>query len=539
MASKSGKDVTFGLRLDTDPFNNGLKKAEKATETVGKKITTKFKSIGSKLKSSFAGWGKTLAKSLINPVSATLAGAAIGAGLVKGISTSLKSGFESLQIDKQLKYQLEKVNHGSAFDELKKFSDTFQRAFNIDDNDARKAIIKFAQAGLNPQQIKAYTTLAADISAGTGDSLDTVTEKLSKLAMGIPEGLDDYGVSFKSTGDIIKDTAIAYKQLESIFAGAAGNKASTDPFARFRLSVRDLMKSLGEKLLPTATKVLNAISTMVFAIIDSPLFQKLFNSVNGFFDGLDEKIKTNFGNYQGLLLTVRNWIVTQYNKILPALNVVFSYFDGLFKKIGEGKFISALLEHFENGLKIAVYVAEAYINSLVSIIYKAVLSLFDMIESGIRNEYPLLGKLIKADKWMLKMAGKIVGSDGDKVKEKTVGEIIGENAKEAVEKTTGLLQSSDSYKGTKQFLTPVDLVDTNVADPQAQAAANVYGQKINDYSSASAKEQAAQKQLEEQQKQLEKQRKELEKQRQQNQQKKAQVILKSNMAFRGVQTGYR
>jgi hypothetical protein len=86
-------------------------------------------------------------------------------------------------------------------------------------------------------------TLAADISAGTGKDLSTVSAALSKAFAGNTTSLNKLVPGLDKSGDLLG-------QLEKRFSGAAKTAADNDPFQRISIIFGELQEQLGTYLLP-------------------------------------------------------------------------------------------------------------------------------------------------------------------------------------------------------------------------------------------------------------------------------------------------
>jgi hypothetical protein len=88
-------------------------------------------------------------------------------------------------------------------------------------------------------------SLALDVSAGTGKSLDTVVRALSR-AVG-PEGTTG---ALERLAPAIKGASDPLAELQRQFEGSAEKAAQLDPYQRFQVAIGEVSESVGYALLP-------------------------------------------------------------------------------------------------------------------------------------------------------------------------------------------------------------------------------------------------------------------------------------------------
>ena len=108
-------------------------------------------------------------------------------------------------------------------------------------------------------------SLAMDVSAGSGKSLDAVTMALVRAQNGSVGGLSRLGIATKdaagktrSLDEITKDLARTYKGAASEAAGTAEGKQK-----KLKIAFGELQEELGAKLLPAMTELAEAGLKMV------------------------------------------------------------------------------------------------------------------------------------------------------------------------------------------------------------------------------------------------------------------------------------
>ena len=123
---------------------------------------------------------------------------------------------------------------------------------SVADDQIRPAFAKLARATGDVEKSTKLMSLALDIAAGTGKSLDAVTTALSR-AVG-PEGTTG---ALERLVPAIKGAKDPMAELEKLFKGSAEKAANLDPYQRMNIIFGEIQEQIGTALLP----VLNQFST--------------------------------------------------------------------------------------------------------------------------------------------------------------------------------------------------------------------------------------------------------------------------------------
>lgn len=204
------------------------------------KASRTFDSVGSKM--------KTLGKA-----GALAAGAgivALGAGLISASKAALEDQKAQALLARQLKNSA-----GATKAQTKAVEDWISKqgiALGVTDDELRPALAKLVAVTHDVDKAQRLSSLAMNVSAGTGKSLSTVSAALAKAQLGNVAGLAKLGVATKnadgstrSLEDITKDLASTYKGEASTAANTAEGK-----FGRLKLIFDETKESIGSKLLP-------------------------------------------------------------------------------------------------------------------------------------------------------------------------------------------------------------------------------------------------------------------------------------------------
>jgi len=130
-------------------------------------------------------------------------------------------------------------------------------ALGVTDDDLRPALAKLTAVTHDVGKAQKLSSLAMNVSAGTGKNLSTVSAALAKAQLGQVSGLSKLGVqtknadgSTRSLKDITEDLAKTYKGSATTAANTAEGK-----FGRLKLIFDETKESIGSKLLPILTNM--------------------------------------------------------------------------------------------------------------------------------------------------------------------------------------------------------------------------------------------------------------------------------------------
>lgn len=139
------------------------------------------------------------------------------------------------------------------------------KALGVADDDLRPAMQRLAEATGSVTEAQKLSSLAMDISAGTGKSLKTVSEALAKAQMGQVGGLSRYGIATRDASGEMMNFDQVVKKASKTFEGQAATAAGTleGKMGRLQLMFDETKETIGAKLLPIAEKLATAFLTKV------------------------------------------------------------------------------------------------------------------------------------------------------------------------------------------------------------------------------------------------------------------------------------
>lgn len=126
---------------------------------------------------------------------------------------------------------------------VEKIIGKYQLQAAVADDQLRPAFAKLTQSTGNLEESNRLLGIALDVSAGSGKSLDAVTQAMSKALEGSTGALERLLPAVKGVDDPIGF-------LAQQFAGASEAAANTDPYARMQILFGELQEQIGMALLP-------------------------------------------------------------------------------------------------------------------------------------------------------------------------------------------------------------------------------------------------------------------------------------------------
>jgi hypothetical protein len=123
----------------------------------------------------------------------------------------------------------------------------YQFSASVADDELRPAYQKLALATKDTTRANELLGVALDVAAGTGKSLDVVSQAMARSLAGSDTALLRLIPSLKGSKQPMDD-------LASAFAGAAEKAADTDPYKRMNIVFGELQEQVGMALLPSLEK---------------------------------------------------------------------------------------------------------------------------------------------------------------------------------------------------------------------------------------------------------------------------------------------
>jgi len=195
-------------------------------------------------------------------------------GLVAGLGDAVKGAMEDEQAQKMLERQLQKTT--GATDAQVKGVEAFITAAGkqkgITDDDLRPAMAGLVRATMDVSEAQKAATLAMDVAAAKGISLETVTKAMEKAYGGNMTALAKLSPELRQ---MIKDGASMEEVMAEMavtFGGAATDSANTAAGSMKRLGVAlgEAKEGVGAALLPILEKALPVLQKFATWAQDNP-----------------------------------------------------------------------------------------------------------------------------------------------------------------------------------------------------------------------------------------------------------------------------
>jgi hypothetical protein len=331
--------LTLKLLADVDNFTKGLDKADKDVATFGDKV---------------AKFGK------IAGAAFAAAGAAAVAYAGKLAIDGVKSAIEDEAAQAKLANTLRNVTKATD-DQVAATEDYILKtslATGVADDELRPSLDRLTRATKDLDKAQQLQTLALDIAAGSGKSLQAVTESLSKAQEGNLAGLSRLGVGL----DKAELKTLTFDQITAKLAGTFENQASkqADTFqgklARLTVAFDEGKETVGAYILDAITPMVEALVKNVIPAIQDftsnlgdklapvmKVIQPIINGLRSAFNSVRDSLASNNAELRpffSLLRNIADFVVTY---VAPAIGETLGL---AFKALG--KIIATIIDQFAN-----------------------------------------------------------------------------------------------------------------------------------------------------------------------------------------------
>jgi hypothetical protein len=279
--------LTLKLLADVDNFTKNLDRADKDVSTFGDKVSD----FGKKAGLAFAA-----------------AGAAAVAYAGKLAIDGVKSAIEDEAAQAKLANTLRNVTQ--ATDAQIKSTEEFilqtSLATGVADDELRPSLDRLTRATKDVDKAQKLQALALDIAAGSGKSLQAVTEALSKAQEGNLAGLSRLGVGI----DKAELKTLSFDQITAKLAGTFENQASKQADT-FQGKLSRLQVAFDEGKETVGSYILTAITPMVEVIVS-----RVIPAIADFTNNLGEKLRPVIE----FLTPITNGLRSAFNSVKNSLS---------------------------------------------------------------------------------------------------------------------------------------------------------------------------------------------------------------------------
>jgi hypothetical protein len=181
-------------------------------------------------------------------------GIAAAAGLAIFTKNSIQAALAQERLDKQLQLTLKSIGQEFALPDVKNFIEDLQRATNVTEDQLVPSLQRLiAQTG-DLQSSQYLLSKALDISAGTGQDLDSVLNAINKAAVGQYTAIGKLGVGFTAAEAKAMGFVELMQNLDKYGGSAeAQTKTLAGQLTSFRISAGEATETLGQGLLTSVS----------------------------------------------------------------------------------------------------------------------------------------------------------------------------------------------------------------------------------------------------------------------------------------------
>ena len=246
------RTLKLSILADVDDLKKKLGQGEQEVKGFGDKLGE----FGKKAAAAFA-------------VAAAAAAAYAGKLLVDGVKAAIED--EKAQV--KLAATLENTT-GATKDQIKAVEDQILKmslATGVADDQLRPSFEKLVRATNDVEKAQKLQTLALDIAAGSGKSLDQVSQSLARAYDGNTSALSRLGIGLSSAELKSMSFDDVTAQLAETFGGQASVQADTfsGKVARLQVAFDEAKESVGARLLPILTNLLDQFNNNLAPAVEA------------------------------------------------------------------------------------------------------------------------------------------------------------------------------------------------------------------------------------------------------------------------------
>jgi len=207
----------------------------------------------------------------------------------------------------------------------------------LTDDELRPSFERLVRATKDSDQALKLQSIAVDVAAGSGKSLEAVTNAMAKAAEGNTASLAKLGIGLTSAQLKTMDMDAITKQLGDTFANQAAVKADTfaGKMARLKVAIDEGKETIG-------SFVLDALTPMIDIVVNTvvPAVAQFIDSIGGK-EGLTSAFMGFFDGAKRLFIPIFEGIKFAFDKIKDAVMANREEFTALFNFLA--KYVAPLL----------------------------------------------------------------------------------------------------------------------------------------------------------------------------------------------------
>lgn len=313
------RTLKLSILADVDDLKKKLNQGENEVQSFGDKLGD----FGKKAGAAFA-------------VAAAAAAAYAGKLLVDGV----KSAIEDEKAQAKLATTLENVT-GATKAQIASVEQQISKlslAYGITDDQLRPSFERLVRATNDVTEAQKLQTLAIDIAAGSGKSLESVSAALGRAYDGNTAALGKLGVGLSTAELKSMSFDEVTKKLSETFGGQATAQAETfeGKMKRLQVAFDEAKESVGARLLPILTQLVTYFMDNVGPIVESikeklkPLTRAIEDNKDEF-KALWEFIKTYLVPFMSnVLKTAFSGVVNSVTAVVNIVGKAVNFFEDLY-----------------------------------------------------------------------------------------------------------------------------------------------------------------------------------------------------------------
>jgi hypothetical protein len=261
-------------------------------------------------------------------------------------------------------------------------------AFGVTDTDLRPAYERLARATGSVAEAQKLATLAIDIAAGSGKSLEAVSNALGKAYEGNSAGLAKLGLGLSAAEFKSMTFEEQTKLLSETFGGQASEQADTyeGKIARLKLTFDEAKEGAGAFILDALTPLVDFIVTKAIPVLSdlgAQVGEKLnpvFANIGGFIMG------TLIPAFSALWEYINTYIIPIFKTYLtPILQGVKSIFGAVGDAVSENAGFFKLLGVILTGLLIVAKPVASFFGNYFKLAFNGIAFIIDGISLAMKG----------------------------------------------------------------------------------------------------------------------------------------------------------
>ena len=290
---------------------------------------------------------------------------------IDGVKSAIEDEAAQLRLATSLK------NVTGATDDQIKATEAYitktQLAFGVTDTELRPSLDRLVRSTKNVEEAQQLQTLALDIAAGTGKSLQAVSEALAKAHDGNFTALKKLGGGIDDNIIKTKNFDAATASLSETFAGQASVQAET-----FDGKMRRLQEAINEGKETIGGYILDGLTPIVSGIVDNvvPAIQQFIEGIGGE-KGIKNALTGFIDGVKSLVIPIIQGLQSAFKSVTGALADNKESFQALFD------FLKTYVAPFVGGvLKIAIEALGFALGRVLDVIGGIISGFRDIISLG-------------------------------------------------------------------------------------------------------------------------------------------------------------